>query len=220
MSRNQILLGVIVAALLALGAAAWYMMGSSDTGTLGGGAGGGLVTTAGEMTLGDPKAKIVVIEYAAPMCPHCKHMNEEGIPVLKANYINLGKVYYIFRVFPIGQPDVAAESLARCLPKEQYFPFIDLLYSKQESWDPEYGIQDVEGGLVAMARIAGLSGDQAIACMHDPVKNKRVMDVANDGAKRFGINGTPTFVINGEVQTPGAPWADVKAKIDSLLAKK
>ena len=220
MSRNQILLGVIVAALLVLAGAAWYMMGSSDTGTLGGGAGSGPNTTADDMTLGDPKAKIVVIEYAAPMCPHCAHMNEEGIPVLTANYINTGKVYYIFRVFPIGQPDVAAESLARCLPKANYFSFIDLLYRNQQKWDPEYGITDVEGGLAAMGRIAGLSGDQITACMHDPAKNKRVMDIAKDATTRFGITGTPTFVINGEVQTPGAPWVDIKAKIDSLLPKK
>ena len=220
MSRNQILLGVIVAALLVLAGAAWYMMGSSDTGMLGGGAGSGPAITADDMTLGNPKAKIVVIEYAAPMCPHCAHMNVEGIPVLTANYINTGKVYYIFRVFPIGQPDIAAESLARCLPKANYFAFIDLLYRNQAKWDPENGITDVEGGLAAMGRIAGLSGDQIAACMHDPAKIKRVEDVAKDAATRFGITGTPTFVINGEVQTPGAPWVDIKAKLDSLLPKK
>jgi protein-disulfide isomerase len=220
-SRNQILLGIIVVALLALGGAAWYIMGPSDSGTLGGGGtGSGPTTTADDMTLGNPKAPIVVIEYAAPMCPHCAHMNEEGIPVLKKDYIDTGKVFYIFRVFPIGAPDIAAESLARCLPKEQYFSFIDLLYSNQAKWDPEYGITDAEGGLAAMARIAGLTGDQPAVCMHDKAKNDRVIAVAKDASTRFGITGTPTFVINGEVQTPGAPWSDVKAKIDSLLAKK
>ncbi|MEJ0043863.1 MAG: thioredoxin domain-containing protein [Rhizomicrobium sp.] len=174
MSRNQILLGVIVAALLALGAAAWFIMGKPDTDpTAGSGSGGGPVTTADDRTLGDPKAPAVVIEYAAPMCPHCKRMNEEGIPDLKANYIDKGKVFYIFRVFPIGAADVPAETLARCLPKESYFPFIDLLYSKQESWDPEYGITDVQGGLIALARIAGLTSDQALACMNDKAKQAR-----------------------------------------------
>jgi protein-disulfide isomerase len=198
-------------------------MGGSQSDTLATGTTGkpGAVATADDRTLGDPKAPITVIEYAAPMCPHCKHMNEQGIPVLKAKYIDTGKVFYIFRVFPIGQPDVAAEALARCLPKESYFQFIDLLYSKQESWDPEYpGVTDVQGGLVALARIAGLSSDQALACIADKASQKRVIDSAQDAATRYGISGTPTFVINGEVQTAGAPWTDIKAKLDSLLAKK
>lgn len=220
MSRNQVLLGIIVAALLALGAAAWFIMGSpSDGGGTPGGS-NGPVATADDRTLGNPKAPIVVIEYAAPMCPHCAHMNEEGIPVLIKDYVTPGKVFYIFRVFPIGQPDVAAESLARCLPAANYFAFIDLLYRNQQKWDPEYGVTDVEGGLVSMGRLAGLSGDQITTCMHDKTANERVMTNAKDASTRFGITGTPTFVINGEVQTAGAPWSDIKAKIDSLIAKK
>ncbi len=223
MSRNQVLLGIIVAALLALGGAAWYFMGGSSPSEspVAGAAGGpASVATAYDRTQGDPKAPITVIEYAAPMCPHCAHMNAEGIPVLKAKYIDTGKVFYIFRVFPIGQPDVAAESIARCLPADNYFQFIDLLYRNQAKWDPEYGITDVQGGLVAMGRIAGLSGDQVLACIADKNAQKHVIDVAQDAATRYGINGTPTFVVNGEVQTPGAPWSDIKTKLDSLLAKK
>lgn len=222
MSRNQVLLGIIVAALLALGGAAWYFMGgnASESPVAGAAAGPAAVATAYDRTQGNPKAPITVIEYAAPMCPHCAHMNAEGIPILKAKYIDTGKVFYIFRVFPIGQPDVAAESIARCLPADNYFQFIDLLYRNQAKWDPEYGITDVQGGLVAMGRIAGLSGDQVLACIADKNAQKHIIDTAQDAATRYGINGTPTFVVNGEVQTPGAPWSDIKTKLDSLLAKK
>jgi len=220
-SRNQVLLGIVVAALLVVGATAWYLLGGSQgdalTSTTTGPA---TVATADDRTLGNPKAPIVAIEYASPMCPHCAHMNEDGIPVLKAKYIDTGKVFYIFRVFPIGNPDIAAESIARCLPADNYFQFIDLLYRNQAKWDPENGVTDVQGGLVAMGRIAGLSGDQVLACIANQDVRKRVLASAQDAATRYGINGVPTFVINGEVQTPGAPWVDVKAKLDSLLAKK
>jgi len=220
-SRNQVLLGIVVAAVLVLAAAAWYFMGRSQSDSLPAlTAGSGSVATADDRTLGNPKAPIVAIEYAAPMCPHCAHMNAEGIPVLKAKYIDTGKVFYIFRVFPIGQPDIAAESIARCLPADNYFQFIDLLYRNQAKWDPEYPGADPQTGLVAMGRIAGLSGDQVQACIANKDAQKRVMAVAQDGTTRYGINGTPTFVINGEVQTPGALWPDIKAKLDSLLAKK
>jgi protein-disulfide isomerase len=217
-----VLIGVVVLALLVLGGAAWYVLGSGsgDSITGGGTPGTGTVATAYDRTQGNPKAPITVIEYAAPMCPHCAHMNEEGIPVLKANYIDTGKVFYIFRVFPIGQADIAAESIARCLPADKYFQFIDLLYRNQAKWDPENGITDVHGGLVAMGRIAGLSGEQVDQCIANKDVQKHTMDVAQDASTRYGVSGTPTFVINGEVQTPGAPWPDIKAKLDSLLAKK
>jgi len=219
MSRNQVLLGIIVAALIALGIGAWY--------TLGGGQGGfGGITahvrggaTADDRTLGDPRAPVVAIEYAAPQCPFCARFNAEGIPELRSQYIDTGKVFYIFRVFPIGPADIPAESIARCLPADKYFQFIDLLYRNQAKWDPENGVTDVQGGLVAMARIAGLNEEQVLACEAGQDAQKRIMAVEQDAASRYGITGTPTFVINGEVQRAGAPWAEIKAKLDSLLAK-
>lgn len=214
MSRNQGLLLALVVALAVAGAAAWYVLKPSPAPVIPAG------TTAGDRTMGDPRAPIVAIEYAAPQCPFCAEMNNSGIPQLKAGYIDTGKVFYIFRVYPIGPADIPAESIARCLPADKYFSFIDLLYRNQAKWDPENGVQDVRGGLVAMARIAGLKEDKVDACIADKAAQQRIIAVAQDAEKRFGINGTPTFVINGEVQTPGATWDEIKSKLDSLLAKK
>lgn len=212
MTRNQGLLIALVAVLAVAAATAWYFMSPGapviPTGT-----------TASDRTLGDPHAPIVAIEYAAPQCPFCAEMNATGIPHLKADYIDKGKVFYIFRVYPIGPADIPAESIARCLPADKYFPFIDLLYRNQAKWDPENGVQDVHGGLVAMARIAGLNEQKVDQCIADKDVQKQIIAVAEDAEKRFGINGTPTFVINGEVQTPGATWEEIKSKLDSLLAK-
>ncbi len=218
MSRNQVLIGVVVLALLILGGEAWYTLGSGPDATVGGG--DASVATAYDRTIGDPKAPIVAIEYAAPMCPHCAHLNETGFPILRRDYIDKGKVFYVFRVFPIGNPDIGAEGLARCQPAHKYFDFIDLLFRNQAKWDPENGVTDVEGGLVAMARIAGMTGDRALACMKDPQTQKHTLAVAQDAATRYGISGVPTFVINGEVQPSGAQWETIKAKLDSLLAGK
>jgi protein-disulfide isomerase len=213
MSRNQGLLIALVVALVFGVAAAWYFL-HPPAPVLPVGA------VAGDRTMGDPRAPIVAIEYAAPQCPFCAEMNNTGIPRLKADYIDKGKVFYIFRVYPIGAADIPAESIARCLPADKYFSFIDLLYRNQAKWDPENGVQDVHGGLVAMARIAGLSKEKVDQCIADEDTRKQIIAVAQDAEKRFGINGTPTFVLNGEVQTPGATWDEIKSTLDSLLAKK
>jgi protein-disulfide isomerase len=181
--------------------------------------GGGAVP--GDRTLGSSQAPITLIEYAAPMCPHCARFNAEVIPLLKSNYIDTGKVFYIFRVFPIGAADVPAEALARCQPKESYFGFIDLLFRNQDKWDPENGVTDVHGALVSLSRIAGMSAEQADACMNNQDEQKRIMAVAQDASARYGITGTPTLIINGEVeQAGGMAWTALKSKLDSLLAKK
>ncbi|MBL6936236.1 MAG: DsbA family protein [Alphaproteobacteria bacterium] len=219
MSRNQVLIGIIVAAILALGGGWYFLIGPGADGDTGGGTTSGkLQITADDMTLGNPNAPVQVVEYAAPMCPHCAHMNEEGFPVLKKDYIDKGKVFYVFRVFPIGQPDIPAEGIARCLPKANYFAFIDLLFRNQQKWDPEYQVTDVHGGLVALGRIAGLAPDKIETCMADPANQQRIMASQQDASTRLGITGTPTFVINGDVLPGGAQWATVKEKLDAALA--
>ena len=62
----------------------------------------GYPITAHDMTMGNPKAKVVFIEYAAPMCPHCAHFNDDVMPEIKKAYIDTGKVFYVFRIYPIG----------------------------------------------------------------------------------------------------------------------
>jgi protein-disulfide isomerase len=218
-SRNQVLIGVIVLALLTLGAGFYFYEQSGPPDVIAAVSGGGAVP--GDRTLGSSQAPITVIEYAAPMCPHCARFNAEVIPLLKSNYIDTGKVFYIFRVFPIGAADVPAEALARCQPKESYFGFIDLLFRNQDKWDPENGVTDVHGALVSLSRIAGMSAEQADACMNNQDEQKRIMAVAQDASARYGITGTPTLIINGEVeQAGGMAWTALKSKLDSLLAKK
>ena len=114
-----------------------------------------------------------------------------------------------------------AEALARCQPKDSYFGFIDLLFRNQDKWDPENGVTDVHGALLSLSRIAGMSAEQADACMNNQDEQKRIMAVAQDASARYGITGTPTLIINGEVeQAGGMPWTVLKSKLDSLLAKK
>ena len=219
MSRNQVLIGIIVLALLTLGAGFYFYEKSGPPDVLAAVSGGGAVP--GDRTMGSSQAPITLIEYAAPMCPHCARFNAEVIPLLKSNYIDTGKVFYIFRVFPIGAADVPAEALARCQPKESYFGFVDLLFRNQDKWDPENGVTDVHGALVSLSRIAGMSAEQADACMNNQDEQKRIMAVAQDASARYGITGTPTLIINGEVeQAGGMPWTVLKSKLDSLLAKK
>jgi protein-disulfide isomerase len=221
MSRKTwIILGVVVA-LLAGGA--WYFLADSgDSVAAAAQTGTKDPITAHDMTMGNPAAKVVFIEYAAPMCPHCAHFNNDILPDIKKAYIDTGKVFYVFRVYPIGAPDGVAEKLARCLPKAKYFPFMDQLFHSQQQWDPEFGVQDVRGALLQQARIAGMSEEQFNACTTDTKEEAMINQVASDGQARYNITGTPTMVVNGVNVSPGmVPTLEqMKGYLDKALAGK
>jgi protein-disulfide isomerase len=160
----------------------------------------------------------VLIEYAAPVCPHCAHFNEAYFPAIKKNYIDTGKVFYVFRVFPIRPGDGPAQKLALCLPADKFFPFIDLLFRNQPKWDAdEYPAADLHGGLLLMAKMAGMSPDQADQCMASTTEDDRINKVASDGEARYAIASTPTFIVNGVPHTQMA-FDDLPKILDQALA--
>ena len=216
--KTWTMLGVAVA-LIAGGA--WYFLGNSSGGVAAQASISDPITDQ-DMTMGNAKAKVVLIEYAAPMCPHCAHFNNEIMPGIKKSYIDSGKVLYVFRVYPIGAPDGVAEKLARCMAKAKYFPFMDQLFRNQQQWDPEFGVLDVRGALLQQARLAGMSEAQFDACVADTKQDAIINKVAADGAARYNISGTPTLIVNGKVVTPGMvpTLAQMRTALDDALAGK
>ena len=216
-----------MAVVLAVAGGAWYVFGNGDEDAPASAAPAstpGYAITADDMTLGNPKAKVVFIEYAAPMCPHCARFNADVMPKIREGYIDSGKVFYVFRVFPLAPADGVAEKLARCLPKAKYFAFMDQLFKSQQSWDPEYGLNTDQQreGLLQQARIAGMSEDQFNACIADTKRDDVINKVASDGQTKYNISGTPTLVVNGTVVAPGmVPTLDqMKGFLDAALAGK
>lgn len=174
--------------------------------------------TKDDRTIGDSNAPILIVEYAALTCPHCAHFNDEIFPKLKAKYIDTGKVYYVFRVFPRMSVDLAAEALARCVPKENYFKVVDLLFQRQLDWDPEFQPLNVHDGLLSVARTAGMADAQADRCMNDQAQLNRANQVGRDGEAKYSIDATPTFVVNGTVHTGQYEWENLQKNLNALLA--
>jgi len=176
--------------------------------------------TKDDRTIGNPNAPVLIVEYAALTCPHCAHFNDEIFPKLKAKYIDTGEVYYVFRVFPRMSVDLAAEALARCVPKQNYFNVVDLLFKRQLDWDPEFQPLNVHDGLLSVARAAGMNDAQGDRCMNDQAKLDRANRVGRDGETKYSINATPTFVVNGTVHTGQYEWENLQKDLDALLAMR
>ena len=165
----------------------------------------------GDESLGDPKAPVIVIEYASMTCPHCMRFHSETFPYLKEKYIDTGKVYFIFREYPLDDLALAASMLARCAPAEKFFPAINILFDMQENWanakDPG---QDVFGYLQPM----GFTADSFNACLSNQKILNAVTGEHDRAETKFGVNGTPTFFFNGQLQSGELTHED----IDKILA--
>ncbi|MDO8377615.1 thioredoxin domain-containing protein [Phenylobacterium sp.] len=150
---------------------------------------------AGDLSLGKPKARIVVEEYASLSCTHCAHFNNEIFPAFKAKYVDTGKVRYVLKEFITEPANVAAVGFitARCAGAARYFQVVDGLFRRQAEI---YETQQLRPVLLDVARQAGLSEAQVTACVADPA-NRAALEARVDAGIARGVDGTPMFFVNG-----------------------
>jgi protein-disulfide isomerase len=181
---------------------------------------------ADDMTLGSDKAPVTVIEYASLTCPHCAKFNNESFEKFKAKYIDTGKVHYIFREFPLGGEFHAGDGpgflLARCAGKGNYFKVTDAVWRANDEYARTGDIRTI---LLRAGASVGLNEQQAINCMSDASTMKTLNDRVERETKEFGgIDGTPTFIINGKKFEPPVgqepDLTTLDAALQPLLAKK
>ena len=176
-----------------------------------------------DMALGDPNAPLTVIEYAMFSCPHCADFNRETFPQVKKDYIDTGKVRWIFREVYFNKPGLWAAMIARCAPADRYFGIADLVFSSQSAWlvNPDGTVKDDAAMMAALYRIgrqAGLSDAEMDKCTQDRVFAEALVSTYQKNAAADGIDSTPTFIMNGKkVGSGDMGWDEFKAKLDEAL---
>jgi protein-disulfide isomerase len=165
-----------------------------------GGGGKTSVVTADDMSMGAANAKVTMIEYASVACPHCARFNNEVFPAFKAQFIDTGKVHYVFREMLVGgqaEESMAAAGflMARCAGKDKYFGVVDAIFHGQEAM---FQSGDIRGGLLKIAEAAGMTQPQFDACISDDKQILALNNRVDTYTKRDNITGTPTFIINGK----------------------
>jgi len=184
-----------------------------------GGAGG---PAEGDMAMGaaEDTAKVTVIEYASVTCHVCAAWQAENWDAFKRTYVDTNKVRYVFREIPTPPAEIAVAGflIARCAGSEKYFDVVHELLATQEEMrvDPRATLFRVGNG-------AGLSNERIQQCITDEAGMAAIEDRAQQ-ARSAGVEGTPTFFVNGEkIITPGSQsgtsLADLSKAIDAELAK-
>jgi len=148
----------------------------------------------GEMLLGSPKAKAQLVIYASASCPHCAHWWTTIQPQVRKTFIDTGKVRLVFREFLTPPVEFAAAGfiLARRIPGK-YFDVLTTVFQKQEEI---YRSEKLFEGLQAIGKQYGLTDKQFSDALNDAAALKAVNDRMAK-AVDDGIEGTPTFFVNG-----------------------
>lgn len=175
-----------------------------------------LASMMAERSLGDPNAKVTIVEYSSFTCPHCADFHRETLGEIEKTYIDKGLARYVLSEFPLDGRAMAASMIARCVPAERYFAFVGLLFRDQETWARS---PDPVADLKVLAQLAGLPGDDVDACLADKALLNAIQVRSAEAQQKHNIHSTPTFLINGTEVSGAQPFSAFQTAIDAALAK-
>ena len=169
-----------------------------------------------DMALGRADAAVTITEYASMTCPHCAAFNADVFPKIKSEYIDTGKIRYVFREFPLDIKAAAGSVLSRCIAKDdanKYFAVTDLLFKTQADWV----MKNTTESLIRIGKQAGLTQDQIETCLRDQSLLDKLAADQKYAAEVLKVDSTPTFFINGEKIKGETSIQEFEKRINPLL---
>jgi protein-disulfide isomerase len=183
-----------------------------------------VATPLGGFRMGNPAARVKLVEYGSLSCPHCALFSREGGPPLRA-YVKTGRVSWEFRPYILFSSDPGVSMLLRCRGPVAFFDLADRLYAEQGVWMGRLrqmpaeeqdrvqamSVQEQVGALARLSgvdqffRAHGLTEPRIAACLADAAA-LRALAAGTERANSEGVRGTPTFFINGRVVDDAATW--------------
>lgn len=154
-------------------------------------------STVTEMRMGNADAPVTVIEYASYTCPHCATFHDGNFQKLKADYIDTGKIDFIYREVYFDRYGLWASAVARCAGPEKFFGITEMIYDGQSDWARGGDPAAIVDGLRKIGRMAGIDGEMLEGCLQDAQKLRTLVAWYEENAAEHGVSSTPSFVIDG-----------------------
>lgn len=171
------------------------------------------ISTIPDMMIGNPDAPVTVIEYASYTCPHCASFHAGTYKSLKKDYIDTGKINFVFREVYFDRYGLWASMIARCAGPEKFFGVTDLLFEGQSTWARAGEPAAIIGELRKVGRLAGMNDEMLDTCLNDEAKAKTLVEWYQTKAGADDIESTPSFVING-TKYSNMSYADMSVILD------
>ena len=197
-------------------------------------------TPQGGFMMGNPNAKVKLIEFGSMTCPHCREFDETGVQPLIDTYVKSGQVSYEFRNYVRDALDLTASLIVRCNGAKGFFPLARAMYKDQPTWIAKLQavppaqfdrLQSLPPGrqFVEMAKLAGFQQWAAMRgvptaktsqCLADQNAVNRLVQMTSDATTQYPeFSGTPNFVINGKLDPKIGKWKDLDAALRKALGR-
>ena len=151
-----------------------------------------------DMVQGAEDAPITVIEYASFTCPHCARFHSDVYKLLRKNYIDTGKIKFIFREVYFDKYGMWASMIARCSGPDRFFGMTDLILNSQNTWARAGDDLAIVEALRKSGRLSGIEDAAVDSCLQDGNKLRALVGWYKENAQRDGIQSTPSFLIDGQ----------------------
>lgn len=171
-----------------------------------------------EVVMGNPDAAVTVIEYASYTCPHCATFHANVLKPLTADYIDSGKIKFVFREVYFDRYGLWAAMIARCGGEMRYGAMSHLLFESQAEWAGAGEATQVIDALRRVGLKSGLTNDELDSCLQDGEMAQALVAKFQRDSAADGINSTPSLVINGTKHS-NMNYDSLRKLIDAELAK-
>ncbi|MFV0626278.1 MAG: thioredoxin domain-containing protein [Alphaproteobacteria bacterium] len=170
--------------------------------------------------LGNPDAPVTIYEYSSFGCSHCAAFHVFTLPYIKKDFIDTGKVKLIFVDFPLDKRSMQASLLSYCIPANDYFDYLTLIFKKQREWSMGF---NPEKNFIEYAGLFGVSKEKAQACLKNEDIQTEIMSKRQNAIKELNIQGTPAFLVTNGLQQElmqGAPEFEAMSEVINSMLKK
>ncbi|MCY4290765.1 MAG: DsbA family protein [Roseovarius sp.] len=175
------------------------------------------ISSVVEMALGPEEAAVTIYEYASFTCPHCADFHKNQYRDLKRDYIDTGKIRFIYRDVYFDRFGLWASMVARCDGERKFFAIADMIYQRQREWigdgtDP----LEIANSLRTIGKVAGLEEDRLETCLSDVNHARTLVAWYEKNREEHDISSTPSLIVNGKKYS-NMQYSELKAIIDDLL---
>lgn len=193
-------------------------------------------TPEGGFLMGNPDAKVKLVEFASFTCSHCRDFHLEASDIIKSR-VKSGQISYEYRPFILNIQDLAATIMASCEGPDRFFAWVNELYRGHDTWitpftkltdadvaplqklPPEQQLQGLAevGGMHDFARTRGLLRAKFDQCLSDQARIETLTAQQQAAMEKYQVQGTPTFVLNGKKVDGASSWATLQPRLMEAL---
>ena len=171
-----------------------------------------------DFVIGNKDAPITIIEYASLSCSHCADFHSDNLSTLKKEYVDSGKVRFVFRDFPFNYPALLGSMVLRCIPSDVRYDYMNALFQLQSNWVDRDNAKSKQE-LFKIMQSGGMTKEEFDTCINNTDLENEILQGVMGAQSEFNIQSTPSFLINGILLEGNQSIKEFRQIIDKILSQ-